>query len=397
MNRRELLEATLACGMGQIVAPRAPIQGVLAPAEACTPDSGIVDWTPDVLHPVWPAFRDYSADQAPMPLRVWYPTHQPFGEGGNAPRPLLKKCDVRWPLVLFLHGRPPCDGMVPDPDYYKRWRAIPAALAKAGYIVAVPSRNAGFPSEQDDPAIAEALRLIDWMRDVRVALPGAARARVPRLALFGWEDAQFVDPGKTAIIGHSWGALLAAQVAIARPSISSFVSLSGGFTELPDPLPVLRAIPSAKLFMWGEELIFENLDGGGAWESVAAPKHAAIFPGQHFDYLPPLSGCNAPRGTCALIETIAADLCALFIARNTPVGGVPPGIPPSLAPSDATLTPSQQFFGSNNLNGLRRFATQAGCSMTLRWETLSETGTRQLGPRRRRRDTTRPLENMQRR
>lgn len=396
MNRRQLLEATLACGVGQVVAPRAPLQGVLEQAQACTPDSGIVDWTPDVLHPVAAAFRDYSADQAPMPLRVFYPTHQPFGEGGATPRPLLKKCDVRWPLVLFLHGRPPCDGASPDPDYYKRWRAVPAALARSGYIVAVPSRNAQLPASQDDPAIAEALGLIDWMRDARVAHPGAPRRRFPRPALFGWENADFVDAGRTAIIGHSWGALLAARVAVARPSISSFVSLSGGFTELPNPLPLLQAIPCPKLFMWGEALAFENLDPGGVWDRLAQPKTSAAFPGEHFDYLPPLPGCNAPRGDCALIGTVAADLSALFIARHTPVGGANPGIPASLTPPNVTLTPSQQFFGGNNLNGLRSFATRAGCSMTLRWETPGDTGSRQLGPARRVRNTTRPLENVQR-
>jgi hypothetical protein len=186
-------------------------------------------------------------------------------------------------------------------------------------------------------------------------------------------------------------------VALARPSISSFVSLGGGFTELPNPLPLLQAIPAAKLFMWGEDLSFENLDPGGVWDSVALPKHAAIFPGQHFDYLPPLPGCGAPRGECTLIEAVAADLCALFVARNTPVGGAHPGIPASLTPPDVTLTPNQQFFGSNNLNGLRRFTTQAGCSMTLRWETPSDTGSRQLGTTRRRRDTTRLPEITRRR
>lgn len=70
---------------------------------------------------------------------------------------------------------------------------------------------------------------------------------------------------------------------MARPSISSFVSLGGGFTELPNPLPLLQAIPCPELFMWGEDLAFENLDPGGVWDRIAQPKTSAAFPGEHFD------------------------------------------------------------------------------------------------------------------
>lgn len=397
MNRRGLLEATFAYGMGQVIAPRAPLGGVLERADGCTPDSGIVNWTPDVLHPVAAGFREYSADEAPLPLRIWYPCHQPFTEGGSAPRPLLKKCDVRWPLVLFLHGRPPCDGTQPGANvgYFRRWTAIPAALAKSGYVVVVPSHDAGLEPTQE--RVAQMLRVIDWVRDVQVALPGAARERVTRPAFGGWEDAEFVDQQRSAIIGHSWGALLAAGVAAARPSISSFVSLDGGFVELPDPQPLLETIPGAKLFFWTRQGGFGNLIGLGVWDSVATPKHAAEYPGEHFDFLPRTLGCDAARGGCALIEAVAADLCALFIARHTPVGSAAPPIPVSLDPPDVTLTGAQLFFGANNLDGLQRFATEADCSMTLQWETPADSGSRELGRRRRIRTPDRLRDSVRRR
>src|SRR5262245_30117728 len=119
MDRREIMGALLAYGLGQAVqTPR-----TFSRAQACVPDAGIVNWTPDVLHPVSYGFKDYSADQAPMPLRVFYPTYHRNRPGFG---PLLKLCTVRWPLVLFLHGRPPCEAN--NASYFRRWTRIPAAL-----------------------------------------------------------------------------------------------------------------------------------------------------------------------------------------------------------------------------------------------------------------------------
>jgi dienelactone hydrolase len=377
--------ALLACGLGQAAQrPQAPSR-----AQACVPDAGIVNWTPDVLHPVSYGFKDYSADQAPMPLRVFYPSHQPFTEGGAGSRPLLKLCTARWPVVLFLHGRPPCEAA--DPNYFRRWTRIPAVLAKSGYVVAVPGRAATFPDPQTDPAIAQALSVIDWVRGVGPVLQQlrSAKARVGGLFGRSWEGADWVDQSSTAIVGHSWGALLAARVAQARPSISSYVGLSGTFAEFSAPGAVLRAIPCPRFFLWADDVTFEDLDNGGMWSAVPQPKHAAIFQGEHFDYLPSTSGCSAPRGPCDLIEPVAADLAALFIARNTPVRGSAASIPVSLAPPAVSLSPNQQFFGANNLRGLRDFflastvSSRTGCRMTLRWETPDGSGARSLRRRQR--------------
>jgi pimeloyl-ACP methyl ester carboxylesterase len=296
----------------------------------------------------------------------------------------LKKCDVRWPLVLFLHGRPPCDGTAGANDgYFRRWTAIPAALAKGGYVVVAPGYGAVLmPSQQ---LVASMLRVIDWVRDIRVAHPGLPSRRAAPPTVFGWENARFVDMQRTAVIGHSWGGLLAAAVAAAQPAVTSYIGLDAGFLEQPNPVPLLQGIPGAKLFIWKAVGGFGDLIDLGVWDNVGTPKHAAEFPGEHFDFLPPTPGCNAARGGCPLIEAVTADLCALFIARTTPVGGVAPPIPVSLAPPDVALTPTQQFFGANRLDGLRRFASQSGCSMTLQWETPADNGSRQLGPARRQR------------
>lgn len=378
MHRRALLEALLACGVAGQIAPRQP-QGELQRADGCTSDTGIVDWIPDVLHPVAAGMLEYTAAEAPMPLRIFFPSHQPLPDSGGGTRPMLKRCGHRWPLVLFLHGRPPCESMTqppPNPTYFRRWTAIPEALAKSGYVVVVPSHDASINVTPE--ATAAMLRLMDWVRDRRVSFP--RQLHRPHL-IRGWENAEFVDPARTAVIGHSWGALLAAAVAVAQPSISSFVSLEGGFLELSEPIPLLESIPSAaKLFIWAEEG-FGNLIGARVWDFVAASKHGAEYPGGHFDFLPPTPGCNNERrGACEHIEAVTADLCALFIARHTPVAATNSAIPISLRPPNVTLSTAQALFGANNLDALRRFRADAHCRMRLQWEGANgEIGARNLG------------------
>lgn len=333
-------------------------------ADSCPEDqteSGGVDWTPDVLHPVFYGFKDLgAADGAPSALRIWYPTYEGFTDGP----PILKLCLVRWPVVLFLHGQPPC----PDPDYYRRWSMLPAVLARSGYVVAVPSHAASFPEETTSgPAVAAALGVIDWVRS-------------------SWEHKKWVDARAeaTVVAGHSYGALLAARVAQARPAISAYAGLSGPFLEFSNPVPVLQAIDAPAFFMWatGNPLTgaFENLDGAGVFPQIPRPKHAAVFPGEHFDYLRPWTGCNFLQGGCTLIEAVAAELTALFIARNLPVALSRSQIPVNLDPPAVALTQKQQFFAGGHLSGLRQIQGRAGCRIDLRWDDGSVTGSRRLGP-----------------
>ena len=57
--------------------------------QACPEDpseSGGIDWTPDVMHPVFFGFKDYTtADGAPSTLRVFHPSYQtPFSSASVA-------------------------------------------------------------------------------------------------------------------------------------------------------------------------------------------------------------------------------------------------------------------------------------------------------------------------
>ena len=336
---------------------------------ACPPDSeksNIVTWTPDVLHPVYYGFQDLgTANGAPGPVRVWYPSDQVFPDD-SGPRRILKMCLQRWPVVLFLHGQPPLPTICPTADYYRRWTTLPQRLAKSGYVVVVPSYTASRPT-QGAPNIAMALSFIDWVRS-------------------GWQDANWVDkrPEATAVVGHSYGALLGAFVAQARPAISVYVGLSGPWGELDDPVSALQSIDAPSFFMWMNQDVTgdENLDDRDRWNQIPAPKTGALFPGEHFDYLTPWSGCHGlPRGSCPLIEPVAADLSALFIMRHMPAIDLSQiQIPVTLIPPSVTLTPQQQFFGAAGLTGLTDIKTRAGCSVDLRWVDGAQSGTRHLGP-----------------
>jgi hypothetical protein len=383
MLRRELLKRAIGLGAAALV-----LSGCDDLAEtlqqSCPPEGerSSVNWTPDVLHPVYAAWRDIGpAEGAPAPLRIWYPSDQSWSEGGISQGRMLKMCAVRWPLVLFLHGQPPqqCEA----PDLYKRWQALPKVLARSGYVVVAPQYGAHLP-RNGDPAIAEALAIIDWARNASqpVVDPGPGfMGSATGVSRSGWEHAAWVDarPEATAIVGHSYGALLGAFVARARPSMSSYVSLGGGFGEL-GGISVLQSVPAAKFFMWGTLAPSdENLDSTGLWSVLGPSKYAGVYPGSHYDYLPPWPGCERDRHTaCAQIEAAAAELVALFLARHTPVNLSLTDIPVFLVPPDLSAAPNQHLGGSN-LTGLRAFQSNRGCGLTLRWETSGWMGERQIG------------------
>ena len=93
-------------------------------------------------------FQDLDvANGAPGPLRVFYPTY----EGSPQGAPILKLCVIRYPVVLFLHGQPPC----PDPNYFKRWQILGMVLARSGYVVVMPKQGAQLPQE-GTPGVAVA-------------------------------------------------------------------------------------------------------------------------------------------------------------------------------------------------------------------------------------------------
>lgn len=365
-NRRSFLQTALAVSALPAALSLAGCESLIdVLGNACPEDpaeSGGVDWTPDVLHPVTSDSREITlADGAPLAMRIYYPSL-----AFNDTHRILKLCLDRWPLVLFLHGlspSPPCSTSTLD---YLRWRRIPAMLAKSGYVVAVPNYGATAP-EADSPLMQRMKDVIDWVRT-------------------DWEDARWVDkrPTSVAVAGHSFGALLAARIAQKFPGMGACISLGGSFNQLnEDAHAVLQSLTLPSFFMWSDNLDiapFENLDEGGFWDDVPGPKHAAIHSGGHFDYLPASMTCSDQRGECAPIEPVAAELIALFLARHMPLARSTSNIPIDLVPPAVTLTPNQQFYGGEPFAGLEAMKSDQACKgVMLRWVEDGVTGERKLG------------------
>ena len=335
------------------------LPGCATTSFTCPPnpaDPGVVNWIPDVAHPVlWGVDTVGPADGAPRNAQIYYPSPALIG-----PR-ILGECLVRWPVAVFLHGDPP-DG-VPVSGYYKRWFRIPSAIARCGYVVVVPDQ--GFVGLPDTGPVAAVMDDIAWVRT-------------------GWRGAPWVDrrPTATAALGHSRGGLLASAVAGAHPEIAAMVSFSGTFLELPDPVSNLDAVKCPRLYMYnydGEIAFDEDLDATARlWDRLdpSQPKYAVTYSGQHFDYLEPSDSGPATRGSCPEIPGVAADLAALFLSATirslTQVRN-------DLTLPSVTLTPNQQLLAEGNQQSMQQVHSDKSCHISLRWIHLGAGSTRMIG------------------
>ena len=140
----------------------------------------------------------------------------PSVDGSPQNAAVLSGCG-RYPLVAFLHGQ--CN----DADHFLAWDVLPAQLARSGYVVAVPELASVPPfGEGTNPDVTLVNQVLQWMRA-------------------SWaHKATLLPRPMTAIVGHSWGALLGAVVArglLAQGSVSAYASLSGGWLEWPPSRP----------------------------------------------------------------------------------------------------------------------------------------------------------------
>jgi pimeloyl-ACP methyl ester carboxylesterase len=367
LTRRAWLRAALGAGALSTLSGCDDLIRVLSGTCPENPaDSGGIDWTPDVLHPVQAGSQDLDvADGAPGPLTIFYPT---YSIRPDPTFPILKLCLVRYPVVLFLHGQPPsppgCTSASVQ-DYYRRWVVLPLVLARSGYVVVVPKHSTLLPGDPESPDTTYVLSVLDWVRN-------------------GWEHRRWVDAQavSTAIVGHSYGALLAARVRRLRPTISAYVGLSGPWTEIPDTTSVLGSIAAPSFFMWAAQAqgtVAEALSDS-QWDAVPFGKTSAAFNGEHFDYLTTWPGCSFARGSCSIMDLVAAELVALFISRQIPVNLSHAPIPPSLIPPAVTLTDRQKQFAGGHLIFIKQAASSQGCSIDLTWNDPAETGSRHIGP-----------------
>jgi predicted dienelactone hydrolase len=315
-------------------------------------DQGGIDWTPDVGAPVFYGHQDLTpADGAPRDLRVFYPSV----DGSPPDAPMLRRCLVRWPVVLFLHGQPP--QLNGTHSYHLRWAHLPAVLARSGYVVVVPSLSSQQIITDPEAARDAALADLDWVRS-------------------GWSEATWVNQQATAVAGHSLGGVLASFVAAARPDMQAMVTLSGDFLNGGR----LGQVEAPSFFMWAHDLLSEDLDLLGTWNQLSMPRYKAVFPGEHFDYLRESDVHDStPRGRCDLIGPVAADLAALFLSIHLPVPLGRNPAPVDLQPPSVQLTDDQRFFAGGHLSGLGQFPDSSGCQLDLAWDLDGTTGQRQIG------------------
>ena len=358
LNRRELLRTAVAGAVLATVGCRS-IREPTGP-DCDPPSTSGVDWIPDVAHPVaWGEEHLTAADGAPRTMSIYYPSRRFV-----SPRPMLRSCLGRWPVVLLLHGQPP-RGVTTLPDYNQRFSRIAIALARSGYVVIAPLH---FPQSRPEYAptlIADAKADIDWVRN-------------------SWHEAKWVSRSSRSVtlVGHSYGAIEAARIAAGWPEVAALVSLSGPYLELNDVSNLISSIRCPSLFMFStapgvpsEQIEDDETANNNYWRKLPDDRYAAMFFGEHFDYLDPSTSGTLPPGPCSQIGQLAADLTALFVASNVQsLTDVPIGLrKPQVVLTDAQLTLAIQHLPAIDKNW------GEDCRIQLKWRVGGEEGERIIG------------------
>ena len=335
ITRRRFIDCGLRLGLGGAIG--APWLSGCA-GDDCVPPIG---WAPSVLAPVFYGYQELGPTEgAPAALRVFYPSIE-----GSPPDAPLLTCLGRYPLVLFLHGQCP-----QSPPNYQSWFQLPATLARSGFVVAVPDLgwiSGQAPWQTNVPQYDLVVDVVDWMRTA-------------------WSGRAWLSGSSTlALVGHSYGALLAGRLAVDIPS-TAYVSIGGGWAEhpgAPGTWPV-ASLPVPSLFLYGTNDTYALAPP--FWFAVPTPKHQVIFEdGNHWDYLDS-SGttCGEASGPCGLVDALTADLVTVFLSKQMRVVG----IPDTLEPPPFTLSGEQMFYAGNHLTSFD-LLPQVGCAVTIEWST----------------------------
>jgi pimeloyl-ACP methyl ester carboxylesterase len=296
----------------------------------------------------------------PTPLRVFYPSL----EGSVWDAGILAGCG-RYPLVAFLHGN--CPGLA---EGYKSWFELPAQLARSGYVVVVPQLPgiAGGTGPFGTTSDRDLVRSVfTWMRTQ-------------------WQHADSLMPeAATGVVGHSWGGLLAAQLA-ADGDAAALATLSAGWSEWPSQPPnPIGSVGVPTLMVWGTG--FGDLFSAGDpfWSVLPSPRHKLVnADASHWDYLRPGSvPCEGDRGQCAHTGRISMDVVTLFLGKY-----LSPELWPTLGSQISyrlttrkiKRTFDQEFYAGSHLTGYDQVQASAStCTATVSWSTSSQSGSMTFG------------------
>lgn len=352
------------------------------PCEAAPSSNGDVTWAPDVAHPVsWGVSYVGPENYTIRPMAIYYPAARQgdadvnvappsagiaAGAASESARigspgspPILKLCNRQWPVVLFMHGNIPLtvtNAAAVKADHYRSWSMLGSTLAKAGFVVVMPSHPASPMASDDD--VNAALRDVEWVRR-------------------SWVGAQWVDQGtRLAVAGHSNGCFVALRVAANQPDVTSLTVLGPQFQGIDPIIDDFRRFKQRLFGMYGEGLTFEQHIGSFFDPATPAMKYLASYRGQHFDYLPASAVPGLRAGPCPLIGQVAANLVTLFIAGNH---GPFQQVPLDLTTPTVSLTPVQRSYAGNYLS-FADVGCTADCSIDLTWKGNGVEGARHLGP-----------------
>jgi pimeloyl-ACP methyl ester carboxylesterase len=379
MTRRDLLRLGVASALG----------GWLSGCGRC--DAG---FPPNMTMPVFYGYKDYVyvppltnaplakkatgvVSNPPVPMaRVFYPSIA----GTPAGAPILTNCEP-FPLVLLIHGA--CNG-VP----YDQWLYFAGELARAGYVVAV-TYDGGFLATGD--ARQDTLTLQSVHTYMRT----------------DWEYRDTLMPSPNmALIGHSYGGTLAAELATQIP-IKAFVSLSGTFGQVPfptSPQAILSPLRGPCLFLWNNS--FGDVAAGSVmytpseplpgqmWSLIGAPKHGVSFiGGAHGDYMTSGTAADCQQGACNLVRPLSVDLTTTFLTKYLPPGGLTgiAGLVPDnliVRPQGLPPPPNHGSYAGGFLSGLASSkqtssqpdSTKQPCFEQVFWQTSSSQGSTYLVP-----------------
>lgn len=306
-----------------------------------------IGWQPTALSPVRSGSRTLGPGEgAPVPLRVFFPSLGPDLESA----PLLEGCG-RYPLVVVAHGYSPG-----DTEPHLRWSRLAAHLARAGYVVVVPflagNASGSDPSWSAHPDEATLRAVTSWART-------------------DWVHADvLLTDEATGIVGHGFGALLAARVAH-RGSVAAWVGLSGPWQGWAgdDPFPLTLAdVPS--LLVWGGPADRGAHLPDTTWQAMARPRHRVVFAGGWpWDYLAPADlPASARAGPCPHVADTTTDLVTMFLARYLPPELAPhlaDAVPASLEPPAPRLTPEQAAYAGEHPGGHGALAADGACAVVV--------------------------------
>ncbi len=342
ISRRQVIQTAgigFAAGTGLLTACKRLVPKTCTPPTSEHPGVG---WGPSVFRPVFYGFADYVLGNGDH-VRMYYPSVSRTATCSQ----VLGGTAARYPLVLFLHGH--CPG---ENNHYLQWDHLGPILARSGFVVAVPNHAPiGHPNEPQSTTYARAASAIAFARNE-------------------WPFRHLLFSTVTAVMGHSFGALHAQQIA-ANTNPTAFVGLSGQQAEF--GTPPQPTCPKMFVFGTGEDPVFRLSEA--QFNAFPGEKHQLTLAGlHHWDYAPfSVNSCIAQESLrfsspCGQYHRIAADMIAIFLSRymsSEHSGILDDFIPANLVLPPVVRTPEQQAFASGWLSSLAE--NHEDCSAALKW------------------------------